>query len=479
MAPRTPRRRPAAATRTPIKGILRRGSLPNPKAGAKAKAASKPSPRRGSSRSKAKVLSGWKGLQAFIPQVGQQLHLKGTYKGIPAECVGEVEGLLDDREGQWMRLNLTGTLDAELQEWRRSHSEPFYANRKPLPKELDPQLDGLFCAREVREVDPRLDWKSNLIDLVGNPEGLTGLAAVAEDLGYGVNPGGLGASPPPPAIRTEGEAPERTKRLKGKARVKLMIRASKWDWRGSSLDPAFRRPRIGLKRKRERSSGSSSTSSSMKVDSDQEDLFPEEAQARHISRKCPGLLTRYAIKEARKRLMTAIGESGGDHSPSPTFLKYYRQVFAHSGASTPMRREYLTLACCLDAILEGDVLKCLDIGVQRMKAVEQIGQGVSPAIANRLEIIPPEFSTLATTEESRSAAEEQRREDRVRASLSQKGKGKWENSWARPQWEDPSSKGDKGWKGGKGKDVKGKPAGKSRPPKGMPAAASEVVAVKE
>ena len=55
-----------------------------------------------------------------------------------------------------------------------------------------------------------------------------------------------------------------------------------------------------------------------------------------------------------------------------------------------MKREYLTLACCLDAILEGDVLKCLDIGVQRMKSVEQISQGVSPAIANRLEIIPPE-----------------------------------------------------------------------------------------
>ena len=69
--------------------------------------------------------------------MGQQLHLKGTYKGVPAECVGEVEGLLDDREGQWMKINLTGTLNAELQEWKRSHSEAFYANRKPLTQDLD------------------------------------------------------------------------------------------------------------------------------------------------------------------------------------------------------------------------------------------------------------------------------------------------------------------------------------------------------
>ena len=481
-----PRRRPAAAATTPRRGILRRGSLPLSKAGAtakaKAKATTKPSPRRRSSRPRGKGLSAWKALRDFVPQVGQQLHLKGTHRGVPAECVGEVEGLLDDREGQWMKLNLTGTLNAELQEWKRSHSEGFYANRKPLAQDLDPQLDGLFCVRELREVDPLLEWKSNLLNLVGSPGELDGLAAVAQDLGYGVNPGGLGTSPPPPASRNEGGVPERQKRLKGKARIKSMIRASAWDWRGSSLDPAFRRPHIGVKRKRDRSSDSSSTSNSqdtLKGDSDQEDLFPEEAQARHISRKCPGLLTRYAIKEARKRLMTAIGEFGGDHQPGPTFLKYYRQVFSHSGASTPMRREYLTLACCLDAILEGDVLRCLDIGVQRMKAVEQISQGVSPAIANRLEIIPPENFSLASMEENRCAAQEQRREDKVRASLSPKGKGKWENSWAKTQWEDPPSKGEKGWKGGRGKDGKGKPGGKSRPQKGIPAVSSEVVAVKD
>ncbi|CAE7224498.1 unnamed protein product [Symbiodinium necroappetens] len=248
-------------------------------------------------RPRGKGLSAWKALRDFVPQVGQQLHLKGTYRGVPAECVGEVEGLLDDREGQWMKLNLTGTLNAELQEWKRSHSEGFYANRKPLAQDLDPQLDGLFCVRELREVDPLLEWKSNLLNLVGSPGELGGLAAVAQDLGYGVNPGGLGTSPPPPASRNEGGVPERQKRLKGK--------------------------------------------DTLKGDSDQEDLFPEEV--------------RY---------------QGGSEEAHDSNRGVWR--------GSPARREYLTLACCL---------------------------GVSPAIANRLEIIPPENFSLASMEENRCAAQ--------------------------------------------------------------------------
>ena len=376
-----------------------------------------------------------------------------------------------------MKLSLAGTPDVALQEWKRSRSEEFYANRSPLSKDLDPQVDGFFCVRELKEVDPALEWKSNLIELVGDPSGLPGLAAVAADLGYGVSPGERGIDAPlSPVPKQDPTLPELPKKLKGKARIKSMVKASTWDWKGSSLDPAFRRPRVGVKRKREKSSGSSSVSSSQesRADSDAEDLYPEEAQAKHISRRCPGLLTRFAIKEARKRLMAALAEEDSERKPAPTFLKYYRQVFPHSGASTPMRRVYLTLACCLDAILEGNVLKCLDIGVQRLKAVEQISHGVSPSIANRLEIVPAETSSLASMEESKTAAQEQRREDKVRASLTPKGKGKWETPWSRQQWEDPPAKGDKGWK-----QPKGKFAGKGRPQKGAPAGVREVVAVKE
>ena len=204
------------------------------------------------------------------------------------------------------------------------------------------------------------------------------------------------------------------------------IKQSQWQWKGSSLDPTFRRPKVSLKRKRERSSESSSSAESKSQGfSDQEDLFPEEAQVKHIARKCPGLFARYALIRSPQALVDGVrlGEEDQEAGPRAVFVKYYRQVFANSGASAPMKREYLTLAMCLDSIIEGNILKCLDVGVQRLKAVEQISQGVMPSRANRLELILPEISALASTEESRTAATEHRREEKVRATWKGKARG--------------------------------------------------------
>ena len=135
---------------------------------------------------------------------------------------------------------------------------------------------------------------------------------------------------------------------------------------------------------------------------------------------------------------------------------------------TPMKREYLTLAMCLDAILEGNIMKCLDVGVQRMKSVEQISQGVPPQVANRLELILPETSALTSLEESRTAALEHRTSagGQIQGLLERKGKG--------------GSVLEQGPHGGHrgGKDSKGKPWGKPRPGKGQPSQESEVIQVK-
>ncbi|CAE7224807.1 unnamed protein product [Symbiodinium pilosum] len=286
-----------------------------------------------------------------------------------------------------------------------------------------------------------------------------------------------GPPPVPPLEKLPG--PPNSKKLKGRARIKSMVKSSTWDWKGSSLDPEFRRPRISLKRKREESESSdSSAKTASQEGSDQEDLFPEKAQSRHIARKCPGLLARYAIKEARKRLLMEMGEDSSSQKPVPVFVRYFRQVFNHSGASAPMKREYLTLAHCLDSILEGNVLKLLDIAVQRLKAVEQISQGVSPATANRLELIPAEMFSLASAEEKRTEAQEQMREMKTSWNLNSWNPSSWNpkgKGWGKPQVEDSGAKGDKNSKGGKAKDQKGKPGGKWRPPKGVPALSSEVV----
>ncbi|CAE7698386.1 unnamed protein product, partial [Symbiodinium sp. KB8] len=467
-----PRRRPAAAL------------VPRPKtrvrSKAKAKAKANPRARRGKSTPRPEDLSGWKSLQEWTPVIGQQLHLRGTYQGESAECIGQVEGFVTDREGEWVKIKLTGSPHSNLQEWRRSCQEEFFVNRHPLLTELDPRLQGLFCAQEFREVDPALGWKSNLLDLQMGTGGLPGLAAVAHELGYGVNPGG-GHPPVPPPVRPVGEEAlsPKTKRLKGKARIKHMVKSSMWDWKGSSLDPVFRRPRIGLKRKREESESSDSSAKTVSEGlSDQEDLFPEEAQSRHISRKCPGLLARHAISEARKRVLADLGEESAHQTPRPVFVRYFRQVFDHSGASTPMKREYLTLAHCLDSLLEGNVLKCLDIAVQRLKAVEQISQGVHPGTANRMEIIPAEGFSLASAEEKRTVAQEHRRELKTNSNLNSWGPHSWYprgKGGGKPIADDAGVKGEKGGKGGKSKDGKGKPGGKWRPPKGVPAPTSEVV----
>eukprot|EP00439_Symbiodinium_sp_Y106_P068333 s1013_g11.t1 len=86
--------------------------------------------------------SSWKPVQDWSPQIGQQVHLRGTYKGEPSECVGEVEGLVDDREGQWVKIALTGSPHEVLKYWRRSNTEEFYDNRKPLLKKLDLKFRG-------------------------------------------------------------------------------------------------------------------------------------------------------------------------------------------------------------------------------------------------------------------------------------------------------------------------------------------------
>ena len=90
--------------------------------------------------------------------------------------------------------------------------------------------------------------------------------------------------------------------------------------------------------------------------------------------------------QGSKRLLTEMGEDPSSQTPLPVFVRYFRQVFDHSGASTPMKREYLTLAHCLDSLLEGNALRCLDIVVQRLRAVEQISQGVFSGTANRMEL---------------------------------------------------------------------------------------------
>ena len=94
---------------------------------------------------------------------------------------------------------------------------------------------------------------------------------------------------------------------KDKVRVLEMLKQSRWSWRGSSLDPEFKRPKIKLRRGKGDSDSSSSSShsggpESKVLDSDEELLFPEESQAKHVARRCPGLLAKMGLQRCRKTL---------------------------------------------------------------------------------------------------------------------------------------------------------------------------------
>ena len=153
-----PRRRPAAFKAVGAKAKSRSvmgGANPAPENGNR-----RASRRRNPGKEHSEELS-WKPLVEFSVQMGQQLHLRGTYQGEPAERVGEVQEMTQHREGHWMKLQLTGSPTSRIREWRQSHTEGFYANHKVLARPIPAEAEGLFSVHDIRDLDP----KSNLVNL--------------------------------------------------------------------------------------------------------------------------------------------------------------------------------------------------------------------------------------------------------------------------------------------------------------------------
>ena len=205
------------------------------------------------------------------------------------------------------------------------------------------------------------------------------------------------------------------KKKKSRRRVKAMLSKARWDWRGTSLNPTFKAPTIS-KRLKDHSSNSSGSSSSNAESAHEADmgLFDEPARVRKIAKRCPGLLSRQSMVEARRSLVMGVGETSSLNTVLPVFLKYYRQVLSHQLTSRPMNREALTLASIADALVEGEVLHALDIAVQRTKSLELMSRGTPAETATRLEVVLPERSSAVSMEESREILAEARREQNAR-----------------------------------------------------------------
>eukprot|EP00435_Cladocopium_sp_Y103_P048002 s39_g14.t1 len=386
-------------------------------------------------------------------------HLKGRYLGCEVEVTGRIEALIEDSLGKWGQFTLFGTNSEVLREWRLKETELFYVSQNLVASDKEILNPELFYTQKVKSISGEVGWGKNLMKKAEDQEGphLEGIENLARELGYGAGQKG-NQVPEGAAGAPEPSAPARRK-LKGKERVAQMMKSSHWSWKGSSLDPKFKRPKIRLKRKRDESTSSSGSHSSQR--SDDQDLFPEEDQIKYIHRKCPGLLTRHAIKQGKEKVLFLQGESNASKDPEPVFVRYHRQVFLQNQPSAPLKREHLTLSSVLDALVRGEVLKAADIACQRLKSLEQISQGASPQLAIKLEILPQDRSTLASSEEAKTAASEHQRDLKLAATW--KGTGK--TTFSPSSWQVEAPKGSKAWKGnakGNQKGSKGEKSGKTQ-----------------
>ena len=133
-------------------------------------------------------------------------------------------------------------------------------------------------------------------------------------------------------------------------------------------------------------------------------------------------------------------------------MLYYRTHVA-SRMQGGMAREFMSLAYTADLLVMGRTAEALDTVVQRMKSLENTALGSSWQASQRMEVIPPSDTAMASRVEVQMAKKEQKMEAEARGGYGSygdqrpKGKGKTK---------------DKGKeKGGKGKDKAAKKDDKS------------------
>ena len=207
----------------------------------------------------------------------------------------KAEAKIEDELGRWLKAQLCGTPDAGLTKWGLK-SRSLFISLRMIPRDQHLRDEELFYTTQVKEVDPELEWKSNCLPEPSGPHQslgeLGGVAELAEEMGFGSPVRGRragraqeteGTALPPAAPRNfpvdgrelsyspqradegekeKGREAKKKKKAKDKVRVLEMLKQSRWSWRGSSLDPEFKRPKIKLRRGKGDSDSSSSSSHS-------------------------------------------------------------------------------------------------------------------------------------------------------------------------------------------------------------------------
>ena len=404
------------------------------------------------------------GEKKFKDEERRSLHRLGTiriqkagYYGQEIDVVGEITGFRIDDGEEFADFKISGTQDENF--LRVMSGVPDRkASLHLCGDACDKRLTGdlLIHAESYKPVDLAKEaWFTNLVRV---PEAEISeadeLRRLREAAAKAAEEGRHGEDPEPPKESKEEAKERRKKEKKAKEAEELRKRkAEKFEpgvddlvrgqkeaaalYSGTGLDPdktgrnkvMKKARRLGgkSKKKKKKKKKSSSEESGSSSDSTSESstvdfstgLFESDRKIQVIFERCPGALAFSAMLEARQNLLTTSGTSWAMERSeiAPIFVQYARQQMG-MGLSPAMLQEVVTVASCIDALLQNKPAAAADILCQRLKALEGLSRGNHWSVTRQIELVRTDQHGLAQDVESLAAARRAREEGKLRALVS-------------------------------------------------------------
>ena len=237
--------------------------------------------------------------------------------------------------------------------------------------------------------------------------------------------------------------------------------ALKQIFRGTGLDPKYKRRNKVLKRARkigqgekkkdkkkddstEEDSGSGSSSGTSSGGDAGMGIFESDKKVKVIARRCPGALTASSLGEAKESLLMSSGTTWAmdKRTLAPLFTHFTRQQLG-ANMGPALLQEALTLSTCLDSILSGKVAFGCDILSQRLKALEALSRGCHWTVGREMELVSVEGRAMAEEQEARDAAKRAKEAEKLKGLM---GGGNTPSKGSGYQGKGPGKR-DKGGKG--------------------------------
>lgn len=138
-----------------------------------------------------------------------------------------------------------------------------------------------------------------------------------------------------------------------------------------------------------------------------------------LAEKKPGRLTEMALQEMSKYL-TSQGEANLEKGQwgSLRVLAYLNQIVLTNNPPAKIgiraHRELVTLCTCLDLLMSGESVRCMDVLTQRLKAVEASVLDGNWNLARHYELIPPAGAQLSHESERELAQKREMRQQKLK-----------------------------------------------------------------